>query len=142
MDPEKIPGGMRPVSESLYSDGRINVCVRTQETTSRHLCNLFSMHPKYCHGNGRCKHTHTHAIINKGPLWIFSGMSGEALGHTTASKHGSDRVEEDGSANGRGITAPQALVQAGTTNISICHFCTFVIDKFRGQCKENNKGLF
>lgn len=99
MDPEKIPGGMRPVSESLYSDGRINVCVRTQETTSRHLCNLFSMHPKYCHGNGRCKHTHTHAIINKGPLWIFSGMSGEALGHTTASKHGSDRVEEHGSAD-------------------------------------------
>lgn len=48
-----------------------------------------------CHGNGRCKHTHTRLCKQGGDLWIFSGMSAEAPGQTTASKHGCERAEED-----------------------------------------------
>lgn len=74
--------------------------------------------------------TLTHAIINKGPLWIFSGMSGEPLGQTTASKHGSDRAGLPTHANSHGITAPPGLVQAGANTSFIIyffnHFCTFV----------------
>lgn len=116
--------GTRPVTESLYSDRGINACVRMQKNQTLAIYVTRSKRIQNTAMVTAAVNTLTHAVINKEPLWIFSRMSGEALGQTTASKHGSDRTEEDGPcrlpthADGRDITVLQALVQAGTNNIS------------------------
>lgn len=116
MDPVNIPGGTRAVSESLCRDGRRNVRVRTRETTSRHLYNPFSMHPKYRHGNGRCKHTHTRHYKQGAPLDL---LWDERWGSRDRRQHPNTGLPTH--ANGHDIPSTTALVQAGT-NISLGFF--------------------
>lgn len=84
------------------------------------------MHPKYRHGNGRCKHTHTRHYKQGAPL----GLLWDEWWGSRAGDSIQTRVWASGAAaraNGHGITAPQALLQAGAnTSSTYLFFSSFL----------------